>query len=199
MARIAALVVCAVALTGCAGTAQAQPDPLQAALNHARLRTHAPEATAAVIRDGQVVWQGGSGTRRRGARLRVTAGTPSILASSTKTVTATMVMQLVQAGQLSLDQPLSDFYPALPNASAITMRMLLNHTSGLADYFDDARLNKIADNEPDHMWTRDEAIAGIHAAQFAPGSQYKYTNTNYIVLGGILEKVTGESIEQLFQ
>jgi D-alanyl-D-alanine carboxypeptidase len=198
MARIAALLITTVALCGCAAPAHAG-DPLQAALNHARARVHAPEATAAVIRDGQVVWQGGSGTRRRGARLRVTAQTPSILASSTKTVTATMVMQLVQEARLSLDEPLSDFYPQLPNAGTITLRMLLNHTSGLADYFDNQRLLNLADNAPDHMWTRDEVIAGIGAPQFPPGSQYKYTNTNYVVLGGIIEKVTGESIEQRFQ
>ncbi len=198
MARIAALLLAAAALCGCAAPAYAG-DPLQAALNHARARVHAPEATAAIIRDGQVIWQGGSGTRRRGARLRVTAGTPSILASSTKTVTATMVMQLVQEGRLALDEPLSDFYPALPNAGSITLRMLLNHTSGLADYFDSARLLKIADNVPDHVWTRDEVIAGIGAPQFPPRARYLYTNTNYVVLAGIIEKATGESIEQRFQ
>jgi D-alanyl-D-alanine carboxypeptidase len=199
MARIAAVFVSVVFLCGCATTADATPDPLLAALNHARARVHAPEATAAVVRDGQVVWQGGSGTRRRGARLRVTAGTPSILASSTKTVVATMIMQLVQDGQLSLEQPLSDFYPALPNAGAITLRMLLNHTSGLADYDADPRISNLMDNAPRHAWTRDEVLAGVHAPQFPPGSRYRYTNTNYVVLAGILEKVTGQSIEQRFQ
>jgi D-alanyl-D-alanine carboxypeptidase len=198
MARIAALLLAAVALCGCAAPARAG-DPLQAALNHARARVHAPEATAAVVRDGQVVWEGGSGTRRRGTLLRVTAGTPSILASATKTVTATMVMQLVQEGRLSLDEPLSGFYPELPNAGTITLRMLLNHTSGLANYEDDSRVGNLIDDAPDHAWTRDEVLAGIHAPQFAPGARYLYTNTNYVVLAGIIEKATGESIEQRFQ
>jgi D-alanyl-D-alanine carboxypeptidase len=141
----------------------------------------------------------GLGTRRRGARLPVTANTPSILASATKTVVATMVMQLVQEGRLSLDQKLSDFYPRLPNAGQITIRMLLNHTSGLQELWDDPHTEALIDDDPAHQWTRDEVLAGIRRPQFAPGARYRYTNTNYVVLGGIVEQVTGQSIEERFQ
>jgi D-alanyl-D-alanine carboxypeptidase len=199
MARIAAALLAVFLLTGCAGSAGASSNPVQVALDHARARTHAPAATAAIMVDGKLVWAGSSGVRdlRRGGR--VTRQTPFVLASVTKTVTATMIMQVVQEGRLSVDQPLADFYPRLPNAATITVRMLLNHTSGLAAYEDNARLNALSENDPAHHWTRDEVIAAVGAPQFAPGARYEYTNTNYVVLGGILEKVTGQSIEQLFR
>jgi D-alanyl-D-alanine carboxypeptidase len=172
---------------------------LPGSLEHEREKLHAPAVTAAIVRDGQLVWDVGLGTRRRGAHLPVSPDMPSILASSTKTVVATMVMQLVQEGRLSLDQKLSDFYPQLPNAGQITIRMLLNHTSGLQEYWDDSRTEDLVDNDPDHHWTRDEALAGIRKPQFAPGTRYRYTNSNYIVLGGIIEQVTGQGIEERFQ
>jgi D-alanyl-D-alanine carboxypeptidase len=108
-------------------------------------------------------------------------------------------MQQVQAGRLSLTTRLSAFYPQLPNAGQITLRMLLNHTSGLADYFSNPRINSIINNQPRHRWTRQEIIAAIGRPQFRPGARYKYTNTNYVVLGGILKQVTGRSIESSFQ
>src|SRR4051794_11681659 len=117
MARIAAGLTLAVALlSGCGVSAEARRDPLQAALDAARARVGAPAATAAIRRHGRLVWTGASGVRdlRRGGRL--TPQTLFVLASATKTVTATLIMQLVQAGRLSLDRPLADFYPRLPNA-----------------------------------------------------------------------------------
>jgi D-alanyl-D-alanine carboxypeptidase len=110
-----------------------------------------------------------------------------------------MIMQQVQAGRLSLTTRLSAFYPQLQGAGQITLRMLLNHTSGLADYFNNPRINKIIKNQPGHHWTRPEIIAAIGRPQFRPGARYKYTNTNYVVLGGILERVTGRSIESNFR
>jgi D-alanyl-D-alanine carboxypeptidase len=171
------------------------PAALKHALDRARLRHHAPAATAAVFHCGKLVWSGASGvTALRGGR-PARVGTRFVIASNTKPVTATMILQLVAQGKLSLDQPLSDFYPDVPNASRITIRQLLQHRSGLAEY----TLSDAAVNDPSHRWTRDEAISGIGKPQFAPGTSYRYTNSNYLLLGGILEKVTGKSIEQLFR
>jgi D-alanyl-D-alanine carboxypeptidase len=77
--------------------------------------------------------------------------------------------------------------------------MLLNHTSGLADYFNNSRISFLIDNRPHHHWTRPEVIAAIGKPQFPPGARYLYTNTNYVVLGGILQRVTGRSVEANFR
>ena len=182
-------------------SAQAAPSTqrLDTALSQSRIAVDAPAATATVMACGRVVWSGASGLYATGSRRAVTPSTRFILASATKTVTATMIMQQVQAGRLSLQTRLAAFYPQLPNAGQITLRMLLNHTSGLADYFKNPRINSIINNQPRHRWKRQEVISGIGRPQFRPGARYLYTNTNYVVLGGILERVTGRSIESNFR
>jgi D-alanyl-D-alanine carboxypeptidase len=77
--------------------------------------------------------------------------------------------------------------------------MLLNHTSGLPEYFDNPRISRIIANDSRHHWTRAEVLAALKRAQFAPGTRFSYTNSNYVVLGGILERLTGMTIESYFQ
>jgi D-alanyl-D-alanine carboxypeptidase len=122
-----------------------------------------------------------------------------VVASTTKTVVATLVLDLIQRGKLSLSTPLSRFYPRLPNARRITVRMLLDHTSGLSEYFDDPRINQLITDHPDHRWTRNEVLSAITKARFAPGTRYVYTNSNYVVLGGLIEKLTRGTIERAFR
>jgi D-alanyl-D-alanine carboxypeptidase len=172
---------------------------LNTSLRTARVRLHAPGAQAAVARCGRLEWAGASGFDTSHRRRRVTDRTLFMLASTTKSVTATLVMQLVDEGRLSLDTPLSTFYPLLPNAPSITVRMLLGHTSGLPDYLEDPGLSSLIDRRPRHHWRRDEVLAVLHHAQFSPGQRYAYSNSNYVVLGGIVEKVARDSIEHRYQ
>ena len=188
----------AASLAGCAPAAASVPQ-LDSALLRARVAVGAPAASATVMACGRVVWAGASGVYAQGSQRPVTPQTRFVLASSTKTVTATMIMRQVQAGKLSLSTPLARFYPQLPNAKRITLRMLLNMTSGLADYFSNSRISFLINNRPRHHWTRPQVISAIGRPQFAPGARYLYTNTNYVVLGGILTKVTGRSVESNFQ
>jgi D-alanyl-D-alanine carboxypeptidase len=109
------------------------------------------------------------------------------------------VLLLVARGELSLDTKLARFYPALPAAQQITVRMLLNHTSGLNEYFDDPRISRIITAAPRHPWTRGEVLRGITRTLFEPGTRASYSNSAYVVLGGILEKVTGGSVEAVFR
>jgi D-alanyl-D-alanine carboxypeptidase len=193
-----------VGLIGPAVVARARPsragqNTLDTALASARGRTGAPGAEAAVVACGRVVWAGYSGVTDIKSRRPVTERTLFVLASSTKTITVTMIMQLVQAGRLSLGAPLARFYPRIPGASRITVRNLLNMTSGLPDYLNNPGLNNIIDNQPRHRWTRAEVIAAIGKPRFAAGSRYQYSNSNYLILGGILEQLTGRTIEGNFR
>jgi D-alanyl-D-alanine carboxypeptidase len=150
----------------------------------------ATQAQAAVYRDGQLMWWGSRG--RHADRF--------VIASVTKTYVATLVLRLAEQGKLSLDDPLSDFVPEVENASRITIRMLLRHRSGLHDYFGDRQISDALD-DPDHRWTRDEVIAGIirRGAQGPPNQRFQYRNTNYVLLGRVLEIAGGAGPERLLQ
>jgi D-alanyl-D-alanine carboxypeptidase len=121
--------------------------------------------------------------------------------SITKTLTATAILQLVNDGKLSLDDPVAKYQSEVPNGQNITIRQLLNMTSGLYDYGDDLGLNQTLDADPGKVWDPKEltAIAFRHGPYFAPGQGWHYSNTNYVLLGLIIEQLSGKPAEQVFQ
>ena len=124
------------------------------------------------------------------------------MGSNTKTMVAALVLQLVAAHTLSLDDSVQKWLPGMvPNGSAITIRMLLDHTSGLFNYLDDPRILKVFTGRDTRIWTPQEllAVAVSHPPLFAPGAEYSYSNTNYVALGLILQKATGQSLANLIQ
>jgi D-alanyl-D-alanine carboxypeptidase len=176
---------------------------LDAALRTTRADIHAPAATAAVVVCGRVVWADATGVLDLHSRRPATNHSLFILNSAAKTVVATMVMLEIQDGHLSLGTRLSQFYPWLPNARQISIRMLLNMTSGLPDYLYSRRIEWMMHHRPRHHWTVDQVLTGLGTGlgtpKFSPGRKYQYSDTNYIVLGAILERVTHSSIERAFQ
>jgi D-alanyl-D-alanine carboxypeptidase len=198
-AVLAAVCVLVAATTGPTAASAPPTRALDQALAAGLRRTGAPGAQAAVYRCGRLVWSGVAGVVDLHSQRRVTADTRFVIASTTKFVTATMIMQLVERGRLSLSTPLARFYPRLPNARAITLRMLLTHTSGLPEYLDNPAIARTIANDPTHRWTRDEVLLGVRRAAFRPGSRFSYSNTNFVVLGGILERVGHLAVEQAFR
>ena len=129
------------------------------------------------------------------------------IGSNTKTFVAVVILQLVQEGKITLDEPIETYLPGLLHGegidgSKITVRQLLQHTSGLPEYTDtvpgETDIFQIRDN---YYSTRDLLdVALSKPAAFEPGSQFKYTNTNYIVLSLLAEKVTHRPLaEQITQ
>ena len=118
------------------------------------------------------------------------------IASITKTFVATVALQLVDEGRLGLDQTIAGYLPQIPQSGIITIRELLNHSSGIYDYEDQAFIRSAAEN-PLKVWTPEQliALAVSHPATFAPGSSCAYSNTNYIALGLIIQQVTGNRLE----
>jgi D-alanyl-D-alanine carboxypeptidase len=115
--------------------------------------------------------------------------------------TAVVVLQLMQEGKLSLDAPLTTWLPGLvPKGDAITVRELLQHTSGLYDYLEDRRLVSQAYDHPERTWAPEELVkyAVDFPPSFAPGSKGKwdYSSTNYVLLGMIIERATGHPLDQ---
>ncbi|MFG2279416.1 serine hydrolase domain-containing protein [Streptomyces asoensis] len=121
-------------------------------------------------------------------------------ASNTKTVMATLVLQLVAKHRLALTDPVDKWLPGqVRDGRAITLRMLLNHTSGLFDYTEDPALVPALTGWDPHVWTSTEILSLVrgHPALFEPGAEWSYSNTNYIAVGAVLEKVTGKSLAAL--
>jgi D-alanyl-D-alanine carboxypeptidase len=123
-----------------------------------------------------------------------------MLAGSTgKTFFAAVALQLIGEGRLGLDDPISKYLGAepwfrrLPNANDITIRMLMNHTSGLVRYEFRDEFTRDLTADPYRVWKPDEQIAYILDTQppFAAGQGWEYSDTNYIVLGMIMERITG--------
>lgn len=184
-------------------SAGTQRTSLDAVLHAMRVRVRAPAATAAIVRCGRVVWAGADGVIDLQSRRRATNHSLFVLNSAAKTIVAAMIMQEVEAGQLALDTKLSDFYPWLPNASSISVRMLLDMRSGLPNYLGTARIHWTIQHDPRHRWTVEQVLTGLGAGlgtpEFRPGHGYQYSDTNYILLGAILERITHSSIERDFQ
>ncbi|MBA2506752.1 MAG: beta-lactamase family protein [Thermoleophilaceae bacterium] len=183
-ARFLGLIASAALLAAAPANAlgDATTDALDDALADARADTYVPATTASVHRCGRVVWNGASGVRRLGSNVRVTPNTRFVIASVTKPITAAMILQLVDAGRLSLDSPVAAYEPGLPNARRITIRHLLSHTSGLPEYSPDDQIEELAERRPRHPFTRPEVLRTVGRPEARPGARYEYVWTD----GGVV-------------
>lgn len=118
------------------------------------------------------------------------------ICSITKTFTVTVVLELVDEGKLARDDKLADYYPDIPDADKITIRQLCDMTAGIFSYSDDETFFKKYIEDPSYVWKPEElvALAIAHPAYFPPGEGWRYSNTNSILLGMIVEKITGKDI-----
>ncbi|MGH3250284.1 MAG: serine hydrolase domain-containing protein [Trebonia sp.] len=212
IALAAALAGTAAAVTATAvlpGTASAETRSAHAAAT-ARLASLAQQEVAAGVPGVIVRVSDGSGPAIEIAKQApwtkadhtLTANDQFHLGSNSKTMTATVILQLVAEHRLALTDPVSKWLPGvIPNGQAITLRMLLNHTSGLFDYIQDPAVLKAFSGQDARPWTPDQLIAAAvsHQPLFAPGKEYSYSNTNYIALGLVAEKVTGKGLGDLIQ
>lgn len=181
-----------------APTARAMGDEqFHLALEAARAAGSAHGVTFALVRDGGVLWAGEAGRRRDGAT-PLTTDSRFVIGSVTKTYVAATVLQLVGEGRLALSDPAVDHLSGVSISRDITVRQLLDHTSGLADLFNDATRRGL-EERPAVAWTRDQVLGSLHAPWYAPGEGWAYANTNYYLLGLIVESVTGSSLAEELQ
>ena len=122
------------------------------------------------------------------------------IGSITKTFTATLLLILADEKKLGLDDPVSKYAAWVPNGEKITLRMLADMTSGLHNYTEDDAWVKTMFSDLKRVWTPRELVdVGIrHPPDFPPGQGWHYSNTNYVLLGMILEQVTGKRIQDSF-
>ena len=151
-------------------------------------RPDAPGASVVVIRDGQVVVRRAYGMADLQRHVAATTETEYRLASVSKQFTAMAVMLLAKDGRLRFDQPARDFLPELPAATrAVTVRHLLNHTSGLVDYEDLIPATRTAQLDDRDVLT---LLASQDSVYFPPSTQYRYSNSGYVLLGIIVARVS---------
>jgi D-alanyl-D-alanine carboxypeptidase len=156
-----------------------------------------PGAALAVSTPACGLWLGAVGSSTADEALR--ADQVMRIGSVTKTFVAAAILQLAEEGQLALDDPTSAWVEGVPDGEAITLRMLLSHRSGLFNYTEDPGFWTAALGEPEKKWTPAELVAWAVAEPplFAPGADFSYSNTNYIVLGMVAEAASGQELGAL--
>jgi CubicO group peptidase (beta-lactamase class C family) len=153
-------------------------------------KTQVPSASVGVVKDGRVVYVRAFGKARLSPPVDATPDMHYAIGSISKQFTVAAVMMLVQDGKMSVDDPVSRWFPELTRAKEITVRNLMSHTSGYEDY--------APQDYTIPAWTKPTtAQAIVHEwatkpLDFEPGTQYQYSNTNFNIVGLIVEKVSGQ-------
>jgi len=155
------------------------------------------EATI-VFADGRS-WRAHSGFQDYSARTPVQNATPFPVASVTKTFMAALVVQLAQEGRFGLDDRLVRYLPGANVNPAVTVRQLLDHTSGIADFFSNSEIDTAILDCRTCVWTPAKSLSYVGKQLFAPGTRWSYSNTNYLLLGQLVEAVTGDTCVDLLR
>jgi D-alanyl-D-alanine carboxypeptidase len=181
---------------------------LQAKLDSLVKQSSLPGGVSAsvVLPDGLVLTVVAGYADREAQRL-MTAETLMIQGSVGKTYVASIAMQLLHEKKLTLNDKLSTYlgrepwYEQLPNSTDVTVKMLMNHTSGIMRYELDPKFTTDLTNAPTKEWLPAERLRYVlgKKPRFAAGQGWDYSDTNYIVLGMIIEKMTGKPIEELIR
>ena len=196
MLSVALATASVTALSAGAGTAMAQPADFRAQANailEAAYPAEGPGAAVVVTRGGRVIYAGGRGFADVEARRPITPETAFPLGSIVKQFTAATILQLVAEGRMSLDDPMSRFFPDWPQpGAAATIRQLLNHSSGIQDF---TKIPGWIARNRTRPWTTDQlvAVARDLPARAQPGHAWEYNNGGYVLLGAIIERVTGKA------
>lgn len=204
---LAASLVVLLAAAGCAARPEEAPTPAdawqtaaQTALENALRTTGIPGGAITVTHD-DVTWTGVAGLADVATGRRVTADDRFAFRSITKSYTVTAILQLVDAGRLSLDDPVSKYVDGVPDGDRITLRELARMRSGLPNYSATPAFQEALKIDLTRDWTDAEILQAAFSEpnDFAPDARYEYSNTNTVLLGEVLQKVTGEPWYQVVQ
>lgn len=204
--RKGAVVLTVAGLLGAAGATAAvagqdRTSPAQDSLNSLVSQEKFPAALASVTKGGRTTSLV-AGSSRVGAQVPVPPDGRVRAGSNTKTFTAIVVMQLVAEGKVKLDAPVEDYLPGLLRGEGIdghdiTVRRLLQHTSGLPNYTKYLGVADFSAIQHKFFQAHDLLAAALaHPADFAPGTKWEYSNTNYVVAGLLIERVTGRPVQE---
>ncbi len=178
----------------CSSAAQSELTPALRAnvddiVHKALATTGVPSASLAVVKGGQIAYLQAYGDARLDPRTPASPAMRYSIGSISKQFTAAAMLMLVEEGKLSLDDPVSKYVPGLTRGSEVTIRELLSHTSGYQDYWPQdyvmpMMLKPVTAEEILDRW-------GHIPLDFDPGTKWQYSNTNYVIAGVIVERVSG--------
>ncbi len=200
LATVAPALAVGIAVSACGGDSSLNSDePAYATqarpqINALLANTMTPGAVV-YVQSPQGNWLASFGTAVRGTNSPIPTNAHFRIGSVTKTWTGTVILQLVQEGRLRLTDHVSQYVANVPNGDTITIEQLLTMRSGLYNYSTSLAFNQSLDAQPDRVWTVDEllGIAENQPVYFAPGADFRYSNTNTVLLGLIIEQRTGMS------
>jgi len=181
------------------GSERATRADLDAALNKSFKESDAPGVVAAV-QTPKYTWVRALGVADRASGEPMSPEMHHRIGSVTKTFTATLLLKAADKGLLSLDDTIDQYVKGVPNGDEITLRQMSDMTSGIASYTESEQWVKEWSADPTKVWNPEElARFGIKESPlFKPGTEWFYSNTNYVLLGLVLEQVTGKPIGQLY-
>src|SRR5271168_4125334 len=162
---------------------------IDAAVNQVLSSTRVPSASIAVVKDGRIAYLQAYGLARLTPPMEATPQMQYPIGSISKQFTAAAVLLLAQEHKLTLDDPVSKYLPDLARANEVTIRMVLSHTSGYQDYWpeDYVMTSMMVPTNAQHILD----VWGKRSLDFDPGTQWQYSNTNYVIAGRIVEQVSG--------
>ena len=154
-----------------------------------------PGAAVLVIQNDEIVFRRGYGHANLEKNVRIDENSTFRLASVSKQFTATAILVLAERGDINIDDPITKYLPDQTPYEAVTVRQLLNHTSGVPDYYDDiAKTEELLSNEDVAGY-----VAQYDGPVFTPGDKYEYSNSAYELLAQIVEAVSGDSFAAFMQ
>ena len=169
-------------------------------------RKNAIAGGVALVKDKDGLWIGADGYADLASKTNIEICNPLLIASITKMFTATCVLKQTEMNAIDLESKISNYLPAqwiknISNANIATVKQLLNHTSGIPDFYDNPRFELARINVDNNHFSTREVLAYAEKLDpyFTPGSDYEYSNTNYLLLGLILEQVTGKELSEVYK
>lgn len=155
----------------------------------------------AAVRSGDFYWRGESGFADSDQEIKLNQNHIMRVGSVTKIFTASLILKLAEEGEFDLDDKLSGWFPEYPQADQITIRQLLNHSSGIYNYTENLWVSLETAMRPKKRWTPLEVLEKTYDQElyFSPGEGHYYSNTNYLILGLIAERTTGKTLSALYR
>lgn len=181
------------AITSCARDTRPLEVRLQSALDQSLRRCDAKGGSAAIIFPDGNLWLGVSGVSH--GTVKMSPDMSFAIGSITKNMVASLALQLAEEGKLSLEDPVSRWLPPYPHVdSTITIRQMLNHTSGLFMFWDNQKIWDDLIRHRERTFTPEEVLGYLKEPYFAPGQGYHYSNTGYLLTAMIIVRATGSSL-----
>ena len=188
-------------LAGCnvSSPADQRADALDKAIPAAMQRASVPGAIVGIWQDGRAPYVRAFGVRDTATRQPMATDLYMRIGSNSKTFTVTALLMLADQGKLGLDDPIDRYVKGVPGGNRITLRQLAQMRAGLYNYADDT--NKVMAQQSSRQWTPRELVevAFRHPLLFPPGSAFDYSNTNTVLLGMVVEKVSGQSLASFIE